>query len=620
MEHSNPLTKAQRQRIRRQFLRSNSLTPVKEKARIIKRRRIFRQEHTLARNQDESIVSFQETYKCIVCWNVLYRPVKLNPCGHILCEFCLHIYLKTGLRNGEITTFTCPLCRQLILTLPTPCHELWRSILTAAARWWSKEHIRTHVRVNKKHWNRHVAKSERSINWESILRWNWTEKLTDEYKRAHVPPFDSSTFWIPEGQIHGKVMKLVSYYIGVKDAKVPNLDTDLEPNFCNAMIDPEYYKKYKDPTFEVLSASEMFEVGPESGRHSPEGSESLSVPEGSESLSAQQPTSLSTLAAFALHDRGRTREATADELSTVNTSNRTWSNLSHDNRYLTIITRITSAFVFVEILVMETPTDGILTGMLRQAIHNVYIQCDRTEVPNANFYVTVIANSLRQSLLEAQLVEVERHFRTIFDNAQIVTILSSSQRDGVVRMPVSGGSITTGQSGNGVARLPRTRTFQELMSDESDDLPELESESPDSVESSNTVTSQNSTNRTVRRIMSDVLSATPRGEALTSELFTTNEERELMRNIANLRITSLPNLDNTTLSNDELIAAGNNARTELEAIGNATERLEALSSSLEEDLAVLRRSYQRNNQEEDLAVLRRNYLRNNQSSYLDDLD
>ncbi len=57
---------------------------------------------------------------CPICWELLHRPHRLNPCLHLFCDPCLR-------RLARARIHTCPICRCLI----TDCHldeELHNSI------------------------------------------------------------------------------------------------------------------------------------------------------------------------------------------------------------------------------------------------------------------------------------------------------------------------------------------------------------------------------------------------------------------------------------------------------------------------------------------------------------
>lgn len=48
---------------------------------------------------------------CSICLELLYKPISVNPCGHVFCERCVRRYLETSLSK-----ITCPLCREIIVS------------------------------------------------------------------------------------------------------------------------------------------------------------------------------------------------------------------------------------------------------------------------------------------------------------------------------------------------------------------------------------------------------------------------------------------------------------------------------------------------------------------------
>ena len=50
-----------------------------------------------------------EKYKCIICQDLLKKPVTLRKCFHEFCLECIQTYIKTKLQSH--LPLECPLCR-----------------------------------------------------------------------------------------------------------------------------------------------------------------------------------------------------------------------------------------------------------------------------------------------------------------------------------------------------------------------------------------------------------------------------------------------------------------------------------------------------------------------------
>jgi hypothetical protein len=208
-----------RQQLRRQLSRAGLTTTLGEQLFQKKRRQRRRKAEVEYVENDPEVKKFQEAYKCIICWNVLYRPMRLT-CNHFMCELCLHtniitqINAKGGSYNRE---FTCPTCRQLILTRPAHCYTMWETILLQASRIWPKSHLRTHIKLNKKHWNSHVINNENYINWKLILESNWKWHLL--------------TIGTPFSRIEEEIESIAKYKLLGMPIKGPERKYDYESPF-----------------------------------------------------------------------------------------------------------------------------------------------------------------------------------------------------------------------------------------------------------------------------------------------------------------------------------------------------------------------------------------------------
>jgi len=231
--------KAKRQKYKRTVQRSLGNVPEKEKERKKLRRKSIRQRQKFEKENREDILQFQETHKCIICWNVLYRPMKLGDCGHKICELCLHVYILTKLRECYDGIIVCPMCRQLVLSVPEHCKSTWDSILENAKRFWSKEQLKTHIKLNSKHWNNHVQKQHHSMNWKTILTATWNEKLVNDFKNTRVPPYDARYHDVPSFTV--EVNRIVIGKLKDKIVFFPNRMFDFESPYCKAKLEPVYY-------------------------------------------------------------------------------------------------------------------------------------------------------------------------------------------------------------------------------------------------------------------------------------------------------------------------------------------------------------------------------------------
>src|SRR5579859_1330689 len=80
---------AEKQRLNSQLNRLEATLTEKEKSRQILRRNLKRAQQQNFMHTNKEVLHIQDNYKCLICWNIYYRPVKLN-CNHMLCELCLH--------------------------------------------------------------------------------------------------------------------------------------------------------------------------------------------------------------------------------------------------------------------------------------------------------------------------------------------------------------------------------------------------------------------------------------------------------------------------------------------------------------------------------------------------
>jgi len=233
------LSKAGKQRARRKFLRLCNATPEQEKLRKKKSRKAKYLREQQNRITNPKIVAFQENNKCIICWEVLYRPMKLN-CNHLLCELCLHTHLLTAIADPEIFSYRCPMCRTLITEVPIPCSNMWTGILLECLHFWPKQFVRTHIKLNKKHWNAHVKKNSGKINWMTILKINWTFVFIADFKKCNTW-FDDDVDELPIVRIDAEVLRTLNAKLRGMRLVVPDIKYDYEFPFRAEMLDPFYY-------------------------------------------------------------------------------------------------------------------------------------------------------------------------------------------------------------------------------------------------------------------------------------------------------------------------------------------------------------------------------------------
>ena len=60
---------------------------------------------------DDEVRVPMEDLLCPICWELLHRPHRLDPCNHVFCESCLRRLVRARI-------LTCPICRSFI----TDCH------------------------------------------------------------------------------------------------------------------------------------------------------------------------------------------------------------------------------------------------------------------------------------------------------------------------------------------------------------------------------------------------------------------------------------------------------------------------------------------------------------------
>ena len=221
------------QQIRRQLARAGLTTTEGQKAYRRRKRQRKRGEDSHYMEVNLEVLKFQDAYKCIICWSVLYRPMRLS-CNHYVCEHCLHKNILTNLEDNNFSysrEFTCPACRQLILSRPVSCFTVWETILLLAIKLWPRSQLRTHIRLNQKFWNKHVLVNEEKINWFLLLHSNWRRQLLKDD--------------VPIKSIDKEVDAVVNYKLTGMPNKGPIYKYDYESPFKSETLDT-YVLKIKD--------------------------------------------------------------------------------------------------------------------------------------------------------------------------------------------------------------------------------------------------------------------------------------------------------------------------------------------------------------------------------------
>src|SRR5439155_15434451 len=118
--------------------------------------KIQRREESERRKTEKEIMNFEATFRCALCYDVFYRPVMLLQCRHVFCELCIQRFILRGLQEFSNNYLLCSLCRNPILDIPIPATHRWMIFLISAQKFWSKDQLRTHIRINKEYWTKHI--------------------------------------------------------------------------------------------------------------------------------------------------------------------------------------------------------------------------------------------------------------------------------------------------------------------------------------------------------------------------------------------------------------------------------------------------------------------------------
>jgi len=183
------------------------------------------------RETDPKILEFESNYKCCICFNVFYRPIKIPTCKHVFCEICVQKTIIAGLLVTRIATnhVCCSLCRAPILDIPVPDSQAWNEMILVSNSYWTRDKLRTHIRLNKSHWNKHVGTARYQIDWEKVLTHNWNIKIENEYS-TYLSFYlsDPSDAVLPTTEIEKHVKTIVRSKTFDRDPHAPNPHNDFE--------------------------------------------------------------------------------------------------------------------------------------------------------------------------------------------------------------------------------------------------------------------------------------------------------------------------------------------------------------------------------------------------------